>query len=125
MTDDPRATPPARAVPGTTLAMLAHHGGVLTYVFLGWVTALVVWLVVRDQDAATAREARSALNFQLTALLAMVVLQVVEAFPVIGIVGALGKIAVGIAALVLSLLAAAAAYRGSSYRYPFTLELVR
>ena len=43
----------------------------------------------------------------------------------IGIVGALGKIAVGIAALVLAVLAAAAAYRGGSYRYPFTLELVR
>lgn len=125
MSYDPRATPPARPVQGSSLAMLAHLGGVLTYVFLGWVASLVVWLVQRDKDPATAREAKVALNFQLTALIAMVVLDVVERFPLIGVVGWVGKLAVGIAALVLSVLAAAAAYRGGSYRYPVSLELVR
>lgn len=125
MSYDPRATPPARTAQGSTLAMVAHLGGVATYLFLGWVASLVVWLVLRDRDAATAREARVALNFQLTALIAMVVLHVVHQFPVIGFVGWIGKLAVGIIALVLSILAAVAAYRGGSYRYPFSLELVR
>ncbi|MBD7918134.1 DUF4870 domain-containing protein [Cellulomonas sp. Sa3CUA2] len=125
MSYDPRPIPPARSAQGATLAMVAHLGGVLTYLFVGWVASLVVWLVQRDQDPAVAREARVALNFQLTALIAMVVLHVVEQFPVIGVVGWIGKLAVGIVALVLSILAAAAAYRGGSYRYPFSLELVR
>ena len=125
MSYDPRATPPARPAQGSTLAMAAHLGGVLTYMFLGWVVSLVVWLVQREQDPATAREAKVALNFQLTALIAMVVFHVVEQFPVIGVIGWIGKLAVGVAALVLSILAAVAAYRGGSYRYPFSLELVR
>jgi len=105
--------------------MAAHLGGVLTYLFAGWVVSLVVWLVQRDQDPATANEARVALNFQLTALIAMVVLHVVEQFPVLGVLGSVGKLAVGVVALVLSILGAAAAYRGGSYRYPVSLELVR
>ncbi len=125
MSYDPRATPPARPAQGSTLAMVAHLGGVLTYLFAGWVASLVVWLVQRDQDRATAQEARVALNFQLTALIAMVVLHVVSQFPVIGFIGGIGKVAVGIIALVLSIIAAATAYRGGSYRYPFSLELVR
>ena len=125
MSYDPRATPPARPAQGSTPAMVAHLGGVLTYLFAGWIASLVVWLVQRDQDRATAQEARVALNFQLTALIAMVVLHVVETFPVIGIIGTVGKLAVGVIALVLSIIAAATVYRGGSYRYPFSLELVR
>ncbi|SFK04905.1 DUF4870 domain-containing protein [Cellulomonas sp. KH9] len=125
MSYDPRATPPGPPAQGRTLAMVAHLGGVLTYLFAGWIASLVVWLVQRDQDPATAQEARTALNFQLTALIAMVVLHVVEQFPVIGIIGWIGKLAVGVVALVLSIVAAAAAYRGGSYRYPVSLELVR
>ncbi|MBO0899984.1 DUF4870 domain-containing protein [Cellulomonas sp. zg-ZUI22] len=125
MSYDPRDTPPRPPAPGNTLAMVAHLGGVLTYLFAGWVVSLVVWLVQRDQDRAAAQEARVALNFQLTALIAMVVLHVVEQFPVIGIIGWIGKLAVGVVALVLSIVAAAAVYRGGSYRYPYSLELVR
>ncbi|GIG39902.1 DUF4870 domain-containing protein [Cellulomonas phragmiteti] len=125
MTHDPRSAPHGRPSQGSTLAMVAHLGGVLTYLFAGWVASLVVWLVQRDKDPATANEARVALNFQLTALIAMVVLEVVRQFPVIGVIGWVGQLAVGVIALVLSLLAAAAVYRGGSYRYPFSLELVR
>lgn len=122
---EPSAPLPARSGQGSTLATVAHLGGVLTYLFAGWVVSLVVWLVQREQDRATAEEARVALNFQLTALIAMVVMHVVEQFPVIGVIGYVGKLAVGVVALVLSLLAAAATYRGGSYRYPVSLELVR
>lgn len=122
---DPRPAPLVRPAQGRTLTALAHLGGVLTYFFVGWIASLVVWLVQRDQDPQAAREARVALNFQLTALLAMVVLHVVDQLPGIGVLGWAGKLGVGVVALVLSLLAAAAAYRGGTYRYPVTLELVR
>ncbi|UZN01800.1 DUF4870 domain-containing protein [Cellulomonas sp. S1-8] len=125
MSYDPRPTPSTRSSQGSTLAMVAHLGGILTYMFAGWIASLVVWLVQRDKDPATAREALVALNFQLTALIAMIIFHVVHQIPVIGIVGWVGKLAVAIVALVLSILAAVTAYRGGSYRYPFSLELVR
>ncbi len=125
MTYDPHAAPPARPAQSSSLAMFAHLGGVLTYLFVGWVVSLVVWLVQREKDRSAAHEARVALNFQLTALIAMVVFHVIEQFPVFGVIGWVGKLAVGVIALVLSILAAVAAYRGGSYRYPFSLELVR
>lgn len=125
MSTDPHAAPPARTGQADSLAAIAHVGGVATWFFVGWVASLVVWLVHRDGDRRTAEEARRALNFQLTAFAAMVVLHVVEQVPVLGVVGWAGKIAVGIAALVLSVVAAQAVHRGGTYRYPVSLELVR
>ena len=125
MADDPYANHPARPAQGSTLAMVAHLGGIFTYVFLGWVASLVVWLTSRETDRALAEEARAALNFQLTALIGMFVMQVLSWLPVLWFLGELGKAVIGIAALVLSLVAAAAVYRGGSYRYPYSLELVR
>lgn len=125
MSFDPHTAPPARTDQANNLVAIAHLGGVLTYLFLGWVASLVVWLTHKDGDARVADGARHALNFQLTAMAAMVVLHVVEVIPVLGVLGWAGKIAVGVAALVLSLLAAVAVHRGGAYRYPFALEILR
>jgi uncharacterized Tic20 family protein len=105
--------------------MLAHLGGILAYVWAGWIPALVIWLVHRERGGSVAAHARVALNFQLTVLLGLVVCAVVRAIPVIGVVGWLGFIGLSIVSLVLSILAAVAVQRGDSYRYPFSLELVR
>jgi uncharacterized Tic20 family protein len=104
--------------------MLAHLGGILAYFYVGWVPALVIWLVNREKHQG-ADEARVALNFQITVLIGLIICAVVRAIPVIGIVGWLGFIALSIVSLVLSILAALAVQRGGSYRYPFSLELVR
>lgn len=109
----------------SNLAMLAHLGGILTFFYIGWVASLVVFLVDRDRGTGAREEARVALNFQLTLLIAMVVGRIIEALPVIGFLGWIITIAVGIIGLVLSILAAVTVSRGNSYRYPFTLELVR
>ena len=125
MSQDPYEPAPARPDTGRTWAVLAHLGGILAYALIGWVPALVVWLAHRDRDPYVTREARAALNFQLTVLIGLVICQVVHVMPVIGVVGWIGGIALSVISLVLSILAALAASRGSEYRYPYSLELVR
>lgn len=120
-----QSPPPSGADQDRTWAMLAHLGGILAYVWAGWVPALVIWLVHREKRGAAAAEARVALNFQLTVLIGLIICAVVQSIPVIGVVGWLGFIALSIISLVLSILAAIAVQRGGSYRYPFSLELVR
>jgi uncharacterized protein len=122
---DPYAGPPARSTPAATWAVLAHLGGILAYFFVGWVTALVVWLVHRGKDHGVAHQALVALNFQLTVLVAMVAARILAEFPLIGFVGWIAMVAIGVASLVLSVLAAVAVSGGATYRYPVTLELVR
>ena len=123
--EHPQSPPPSRADQTRTLGMLAHLGGILAYFYAGWVAALVIWLVNREKASAAADEARVALNFHLTVLIAQIVCAILRSIPVIGFVGGLGFIAVSIVSLVLSVLAALAVQRGGSYRYPFSLELVR
>ena len=123
--EHPQSPPPSSADQTRSLGMLAHLGGILAYFYAGWVAALVIWLVNREKVNGAADEARVALNFQITVLIALVACAIVRSIPVIGFIGWLGFIAVSIVSLVLSILAAVAVQRGGSYRYPFSLELVR
>lgn len=116
---------PAPSVSPTTWAVLAHLGGIAAYFFVGWVTPLVVWLLQRRTDPVVAQEARIALNFQLTVLVGLVAARIVEEFPFVGVVGTIARVGLGIAALVLAVLAAMAVSTGARHRYPFTLDLVR
>ena len=122
--EHPQSPPPSSADQTRTLGMLAHLGGILAYFYAGWVAALVIWLVNREKGHG-ADEARVALNFQLTVLIGLIICTIVRQLPGIGVIGWLGFIAVSIISLVLSILAALAVQRGGSYRYPFSLELVR
>ena len=123
--EHPQSPPPSSADQTRTLGMLAHLGGILAYFYVGWVAALVIWLVNREKVNGAAAEARVALNFQLTVLIGLIICAIVRSIPVIGFIGWLGFLAVSIISLVLSILAAVAVQRGGSYRYPFSLELVR
>lgn len=130
MTSEYPPPPPAapRAVTESearTWASLSHLGGIFAYTALGWVPALVIWLVYRDRSGLVAQEAKVALNFQLTLLIGVVVCLVVEQIPFLGWVGHIAQAAIGIVSIVLSILAFVAVQRGDRYRYPFSLELVR
>jgi len=98
------------------LAMLAHLLGIFT----GFVGALVLWLVKKQEDGFVATEATEALNFQITiaiALAASIMLKVI-------LIGILLFPLVFLANFIFCLLAALSAAKGQSYRYPFVLRLL-
>jgi hypothetical protein len=112
-------------------ALAAHLSALVAFVgvppFLG---PLVVWLVKRSEDPFVEREAREALNFNLSVLLyavvggaAAVVLTIVTFG--IGLVVLLPlAAAAGVAWLVLVCVAGYQASRGGRYRYPLTIRFL-
>ncbi|MET0788659.1 MAG: DUF4870 domain-containing protein [Cellulomonas sp.] len=123
--EQPHSPSPNGADQARTWSMLAHLGGILAWFFVGWVPALVIYLVHRERRDGVEEQARVALNFQITVLIGLILCRIVQSIPVIGVVGWLGFIVLAIVSLVLSILAALAVQRGGSYRYPYSLELVR
>jgi len=98
------------------LAMLSHLLGI----FSGFVGALILWLVRRDQDGFVAEQAKEALNFQITialALFASIMLKLL-------LIGFLLVPIVFIVNFVLCVVAAVNASKGTAYRYPFALRLI-
>ena len=145
---DPRGTPPpfnpppadeSVAASGISAeerqwAMFAHLsalvGGLLTSAAGGWGTfigPLVIWLVKKDTMPFVNDQGKEALNFNITvgiAMLALLLLSIVTLG--IGLVIAIpGWIIIGIAWLVLTIIAGIKANEGVLYRYPLTLRLIK
>lgn len=115
-------------------AMFAHlsalAGGLLTSAIGGWgffIGPLVIWLVKKDTMPFVEDQAKEALNFNITVSAIFLALLILT-FVTLGI-GALVTLPlmliVGIAALVLIIMAAVKANEGIAYRYPMTLRLVK
>lgn len=101
-----------------TLAVLTPVLGM----FFGFLAPLVVYLVKKGEgDNLATQVARESLNFHITVLLACLV-SLVLAFVLIGVVLLW---AIGLAFVVLSLVAAVKASSGVAYRYPFTWRLIK
>lgn len=100
------------------LAMITHLSGFL----LSVIVPLIVWLVNKDraEKAYLVREAKEALNFQITVLIGHVICWILM-FIVIGVL--LGWL-LWIANLVFCIIAAVKVSSDGSYRYPFALRLV-
>ncbi|MBS0379948.1 MAG: DUF4870 domain-containing protein [Proteobacteria bacterium] len=104
--------------------MLAHLSalvGVIVPLVGCIVGPMVVWLARRDQSAFVAEHAREALNFNITVVIASVVCGLL----VMVFIGFILGVALFIAWLVLTLIAAIRASEGETYRYPFSLRLVK
>jgi uncharacterized protein len=102
-------------------AMLAHLlSFVAAYLFLGFVAPLTVLLVFGPRSAYVRAHAVESLNFNLTWLLYAIV-GVILAFLLIGIPI---LIALGIAYLVLVIIASVRANNGEFFRYPLTIRFV-
>jgi uncharacterized protein len=103
-------------------AMLAHLlSFVAAYLFLGFVAPLVVLLVFGPRSAYVRAHAVESLNFNLTWLLYGIV-GVILAFVLVGIPI---LIALGIAYLVLVVIASVRANNGEFFRYPLTIRFIR
>jgi uncharacterized protein len=100
------------------IAMLTHLSGF----FLSILVPLIVWLMFKDRADKTyvVREAKEALNFQITILIAYVIATVL----IIILIGLLLIKLVWVLNLVFCIIAAIRVSSDGSYRYPFALRLV-
>ena len=116
-------------------AMFAHLSALLgALVTAGWAGSigcflgpLVIWLVKKDTMPFVDDQAKEALNFNITVAIIFFVLWAVT-FLTLFIGGVLTvplMVIVGIAWLVLTVIASIKANQGERYRYPFTLRLVK
>ena len=97
-------------------ATLAHILGIVS----GPIGALVIMLL-KKEDAWVEKEAREAINFQITVLLVWLC----GAILMLILVGILVIIAVAVLNVVFCVIAAAHVNEGNPYRYPISLRLIK
>ena len=102
--------------------MLAHLlSFVAAYIALGFLAPLIVLMVFGQRSAYVRAQAVESLNFNLTWLLYAVVGVVL----LLLVVGIFILIALGIAYVVLVIIASIRANNGEFFRYPLTIRFVR
>lgn len=101
------------------IAMLSH----LLAIFFGFIPPLIFWLMNKDKAGKdfVCDQAKEALNFQITVILAVFV----SCLLMIVLIGILLFWLVLAANFVLCIIAAIAASKGTVYRYPFALRLIK
>ena len=116
-------------------ALFAHLsallGAILTGAFGGgwgcFIGPLIIWLVKKDTMPFVNDQGKEALNFIITVAIAFLVLLLLSIMTFgIGLFIAIPLwVIIGIAWLVLTIIAAIKANEGVRYRYPFTLRLIK
>jgi uncharacterized Tic20 family protein len=103
------------------LAMLSHLLSIIGG--LGFFPPLIIWLIKKDDPQASfvTENAKESLNFQITvlilALVCVVLIFVFIGFPLM--------VLLGVANLVLVIIATVRANEGKIYRYPFNFRLIK
>ncbi len=135
MSDNETVTPPTESVPATlssderTWALIGHLSAFSAFITgIGCMLGpLIVWLVKRDTLPFAGEQAKEALNFNISVALVFVGLWILT-------IGTLGLgllltiplgLALFVAWVVFTIIAAIKANEGVAYRYPFTLRLVK
>jgi uncharacterized protein len=106
-----------------TWTWIAHLSGL--FAFVG---PLVVWLVQKDRSPVVAREAKEALNFQITvaAITLLVFLAgTILSFVVIGLFVLMIAPLLPLYGVVFAIVAAVTSHRTGAFRYPLTVRLVK
>ncbi len=112
--------PTALPVPGGNEKIWSILSHLSAFIGVPFLLPLVVYLAMRNDSAYVAGNAKEALNFHLS-LLIYCLCCIPLTFVFIGIPL---LILIGLASLILSIVAAIKASDGGCYRYPFTLRLV-
>ena len=99
------------------LAMLAHLLGIVS----GFVGALIIWLIKKDQSPFVDEQGKEALNFQITMMIAIVGAWIL----MFVLIGMLLLPLLLVANLVFCVLAAVAVSKGEHYKYPFAIRLLK
>ncbi|WP_460762697.1 DUF4870 domain-containing protein [Lysobacter fragariae] len=115
--------------------MFAHLsalvGGILTSGWAGsigcFIGPLIIWMVKKDTSSFVDDQGKEALNFNITVGLVFFGLLLLSIFTLgLGLIIAIPAwIVIGIAWLVLTIIAGIKANEGVAYRYPFTLRLIK
>ena len=100
----------------TTWAVLAH----LSIFVFGLIGPLVIYLIYKDQSPFTRHHAAEALNFHITLTIA----SFVSAILMLLVIGFFMIFAVFVFGMVMGVIAAVAAGKRESYRYPLTIRFV-
>jgi len=100
-----------------TMAMLCHLLGIFTW-FLG---ALIIWLVKKDTDPFVDDQGKEALNWQITMVIAWFVGVLTSCI----FIGFLILAAAWILDIVFCIMGAVAASKGTKYRYPICIRLIK
>ena len=82
---------------------------------------LVMWLVKKEEFPFVDEQGKEALNFQISLTIAAIVSGVLTLI----LIGLLMLVIVALAGIILPIIAALKAKDGESYRYPFTLRLIK
>ena len=82
---------------------------------------LVVWLIKKDQYGFADYNGKESLNFQITVLIAMLVSLLLTLI----VIGFILMAAVGVFALVVTILAIVKSSKGEYYKYPCCLRLIK
>jgi uncharacterized Tic20 family protein len=99
------------------LGMLSHLLGIFT----GFIGALILWVIKKDQSAFIGENAKEALNFQITLAIGWVIAMMLTAI----LIGVLLYPVLFIVNLVFCIIGAIAASKGELYKYPFAIRLVK
>lgn len=99
------------------IAVLAHVGGIL----FGFIPALIIWLMKKDESPYVAAQSKEALNFQLFIALCFLV----SAILIFLLIGILLIWLVWLTDIIFCIIAAVKASGGENYRYPLTLRLIK
>jgi hypothetical protein len=103
-------------------AMFAHLSALIGFIipFGNLLGPLIIWLMKKETMPFVDQQGKEALNFQITVTIAMVV----SAILIIVVIGFVLMFVIGLAALILTIMAGIKANEGVAYRYPFTLRLI-
>lgn len=99
-------------------AILSHLS-----VLLGlWIVIpLVVYLAMKDESEYVASNSRAALNFQIS----IFIYSAISAVLIIVAIGLVLLSIIGIAAIILAIMAAVKASNGETFKYPLTINFIK
>ncbi len=82
---------------------------------------LVVWMIKKDQSWFVNDQGKEAINFQIS----LTIYGIIAAILMLVLIGFFLLIALGLAWIILTIMAAMKANEGVSYRYPLTIRLLK
>ncbi|MDN5817424.1 MAG: DUF4870 domain-containing protein [Yaniella sp.] len=109
--------PPVSVSDEKTWGVLMHIGSL----FLGFLAPLIVWLIYRDRSQTLDQQGRTALNWQISAVIYAVVSSVLMFI----LVGFVTLFAVAVLDIVFCIIAAVKAGDREAWRYPLSIPFLR